>query len=95
MEQLLRDDDDASEHIQEDQNAEDAIYDIKQGEYEINSHFKLRKQVYENALAQGMTKQRALIVSNAFQNHYYMGWAYPKEVMESIDKCWPEGVKKK
>lgn len=95
MEQLLRDDDEASEHIQEPENGEDSLYDIKQGDYEINSHFKLRKQVYEKALSLGMSKQRALIISNAFQNHYYMGWAYPSEVMDSIDKCWPEGLKKK
>ena len=74
---------------------EDEIYNIVQGEYEINSHFRLRKEVYTKWIEQGFTKQRALIISNAFQNYYYMGWVYVKEVMDEIDKCWPDSVKKK
>ena len=47
--------------------------ELYQGEYEINSHFRLRKECYLKAKKEGHDNERALIISNAFQNYYYMG----------------------
>ena len=54
--------------------AKEDLYYLEMGEYEIKSHYRLRKEVYVKAIKEvGLDKNRALIIANAFQNHYYMG----------------------
>ena len=72
--------------------AEVALEDLPQGEYEINSHYRNRKNWYLKAVKEGFSKEKSLIIANVFQNYYYLGCVYKKEVMDMLFKSWPEGV---
>lgn len=40
---------------------------------ETEAHFRMRRAVYETALAAGATQERALVLSSVFRNSYFMG----------------------
>ena len=79
MEEILKEDSkdslpEISQKAQEeDKTLKEVENEIPQGEYEINSHYRLRKECYIKAKKANHNKERALIISNAFQNYYYMG----------------------
>lgn len=50
----------------------------------------MRKQVYDKAIKEGVTKERAIVLSNVFKNAYYMGCSYHVDVMKESKKYWPE-----
>lgn len=49
---------------------------------ETEAHFRMRREVYERALAGGATHDRAVVLSAVFRNSYFMGCAYPEEVIK-------------
>jgi hypothetical protein len=50
----------------------------------------LRKQVFDMACADGVPKERAVVLSEVYRNAYYMGCAYPESVMQQSKKYWPK-----
>jgi hypothetical protein len=55
----------------------------------------MRKYVYDGALKDGLTVEKAIVLSNIFKNAYFMGCKYHDEVMEQSRKYWPEDALKK
>lgn len=56
---------------------------------ETEGHFRMRKQVYEAALASGQTEEQAVVISSIFKNAYFMGCTYPEEVIQKSRTFWP------
>ena len=52
--------------------------------YEIKAHYMKRKQVYENALNDGVSKKYAITYSNIWYNITYMKNRYPKNIEEKV-----------
>jgi hypothetical protein len=50
----------------------------------------LRKQVFDFAVADGVPKDRAVVLSEIFRNAYYMGCSYPESAMQQSKKYWPQ-----
>ena len=63
---------------------------ISKGDNEIEHHFKLRKSVYDSAVAKGVPGERAVVLASIFKNNYFMGCEYPEEVMKESRKYWPK-----
>ena len=38
--------------------------------------------MFEGAVADGVSKERAVVLSQVFKNAYYMGTSYPESVMQ-------------
>ena len=56
---------------------EDSQTEMQQAHDEIDSHFQMRKQVYERALQDGKTKEEASLTASIFRNMYFLGCSYP------------------
>ena len=60
---------------------------------EIDSHFQMRKQVYERALSAGETEEKAALAATIFRNCYFMGCTYHIEVIKNSQGFWdPEWI---
>jgi XRN-Two Binding Domain, XTBD len=57
---------------------------------EIETHFKLRKHVYDQALASGLSQDRAYTLAQVFKNAYFMGCQYHEAVLSESKKFWPK-----
>jgi hypothetical protein len=42
------------------------------------------------ACADGVPRERAVVLSEVYRNAYYMGCAYPESVMQQSKKYWPK-----
>jgi hypothetical protein len=62
---------------------------LKKDVAETEKHFKMRYYTYEHALADRVTEERAIVLSQIFKNAYFMGCSYPDSVMEESRKYWP------
>ena len=73
--------------------SEDSTNMMEQAHDEIDSHFSMRKQVYERAIHDGKTPEEAALTANIFRNMYFLGCGYPQEVMTATQKYWdPEWI---
>eukprot|EP00344_Euplotes_crassus_P004371 CAMPEP_0197001384 /NCGR_PEP_ID=MMETSP1380-20130617/6096_1 /TAXON_ID=5936 /ORGANISM="Euplotes crassus, Strain CT5" /LENGTH=73 /DNA_ID=CAMNT_0042419031 /DNA_START=14 /DNA_END=231 /DNA_ORIENTATION=+ len=73
MEKLLMDDEEDYDNQRSKQKTQVDEDEPVQGEYEINSHYRRRKECYNKAREQGFDKAKSLVISNVFQNYYYLG----------------------
>ena len=49
---------------------------------EVDSHFAMRKQVFERALSAGKTQERAAMLASVFRNCYFLGCGYEDSIMK-------------
>jgi hypothetical protein len=62
--------------------------DLRQHPEEIDTHFKMRLDVYNRVIAAGESAERALLLSNIFRNCYFMGCGYDKSLVADSQKYW-------
>ena len=67
----------------------DKIWDIQQKEYETDTQFEFRKQIYDEVFNDTKSKQKATLYSNYWVNILSMNCQYPDEIMKQIDKYKP------
>ena len=80
---------DSSKNPKTAQSQEESVV-LSQDVTETKKHFALRKQVFDAAVADGVTQERAVVLSQVFKNAYYMGTSYPESVMLQSKKYWPK-----
>ena len=66
--------------------------DMVKEDYETEHHFRLRRSVFDNAVANSVPTERAIVLASIFKNNYFMGCEYPEEVMKESRKYWPKGA---
>ena len=60
---------------------------------EIESHFAMRKQVYQRALTHGNSAEKAALLASVFRNCYFLGCGYSDDVVAASQQFWdPEWV---
>ena len=59
----------------------EAVADLVPHHDEIDSHYTMRKTVYERALSAGKNQEEAALTATIFRNMYFMGCGYHEEVM--------------
>ena len=67
----------------------DKIWEIQKKEYETDTQFEFRKQIYDNVYNDTKSKQKATLYSNYWVNILSMNCQYPDEIMKQIDKYKP------
>ena len=67
----------------------DKIWDIQQKEYETDTQFEFRKQIYDEVFNDTKSKQKANLYSNYWVNILSMKCQYPEEIMKQIEKYKP------
>ena len=67
----------------------DKIWEIQKKEYETDTQFDFRKQIYDNVYNDTKSKQKATLYSNYWVNILSMNCQYPDEIMKQIDKYKP------
>jgi hypothetical protein len=50
----------------------------------------MRLQTFQNAVAAGVSEDRATVLSFAFRTMYFMGCAFPDGIMVESKKYWPK-----
>ena len=68
----------------------DEVWNLKQKEYETDTEFNFRKQIYDNVFNDTKSKQKATLYSNIWVNMLSMECKYPDELMEKVEKYKPE-----
>ena len=64
--------------------------EFKKKEYETDTEFNFRKQIYDNVYNDTKSKQKATLYSNIWVNMLSMECKYPDELMEKVEKYKPE-----
>ena len=60
---------------------------------EVDSHFEMRKQVFNRAMSDGTSNERAALLASVFRNCYFMGCGYHEDVIKESQKFWdPEWI---
>lgn len=59
---------------------------------ETQTHYLMRKEVYDRAVQSGKDKERAEVLASIFRNVYFMGCSYPDEVVNESRRFWPKGA---
>lgn len=68
----------------------DEVWNLKKKEYETDTEFNFRKQIYDNVFNDTKSKQKATLYSNIWVNMLSMECKYPDELMEKVEKYKPE-----
>jgi hypothetical protein len=68
----------------------DEVWNLKKKEYETDTEFNFRKQIYDNVYNDTKSKQKATLYSNIWVNMLSMECKYPDELMEKVEKYKPE-----
>lgn len=76
------------ENIELDEN--DEVWKLKKKEYETDTEFNFRKQIYDNVYNDTKSKQKATLYSNIWVNILSMECKYPDELMEQVEKYKPQ-----
>lgn len=50
----------------------------------------MRKSVYDKAIEEGLTEERAIVMCNIFKNAYFMGCGYPDSILIESKRYWPK-----
>ena len=67
----------------------DEIWNLQRKEYETDTQFDFRKQIYTNVFNDTKSKQKATLYSNFWVNILSMNCQYPDEIMKQIEKYKP------
>ena len=67
----------------------DDIWNIQKKEFETDTQFEFRKNIYDNVYNDTHNKQKATLYSNIWVNILSMDCQYPHEIMEQIKKYKP------
>ena len=67
----------------------DEIWNLQRKEYETDTQFDFRKQIYTNVYNDTKSKQKATLYSNFWVNILSMNCQYPDEIMKQIEKYKP------
>ena len=67
----------------------DEIWNITKKEYETDTQFEFRKQIYNNVYNDTYSKQKATLYSNYWVNILSMHCQYSSDIMEKIEKYKP------
>lgn len=57
---------------------------------EIGSHYKMRLTVFERAIKDGVTEERAALLATIFKNCYFIGAGYNDDVVKESQKYWEQ-----
>ena len=67
----------------------DEIWNLNKKEYETDTQFEFRKQIYNNVYNDTHSKQKATLYSNYWVNILSMNCQYSNDIMEKIEKYKP------
>lgn len=67
----------------------DEIWNLQKKEYETDTQFEFRKQIYNNVYNDTHNKEKATLYSNFWVNILSMNCQYPEEIMKQIEKYKP------
>ena len=68
----------------------DEIWNLQQKEYETDTQFIFRKEIYDKVYNKTKSKQKATLYSNYWVNILSMKCQYPKDIMDVIEEYKPE-----
>ena len=68
----------------------DEVWNIKKKEYETDTQFNFRKDIYDKVFEDTKSRQKATLYSNIWVNILSMECKYEDELMEKIEKYKPE-----
>ena len=71
-------------------NENDEIWDLKPKDFETETQYQFRQQIYNNVLNDTKSKQKATLYSNYWVNILSMNCQYPDEIMKQIEKYKPD-----
>ena len=70
--------------------SEGSVVTIEKDVTETDTHFRLRKYVFESAVSAGVSPERAVVLASLFHNAYYLGCTYPEEALKESRRYWPQ-----
>ena len=67
----------------------DDIWNLVKKDYETDTQYNFRKEIYDNVYNDTKDKQKASLYSNFWVNILSMNCQYPDEIMKQIEKYKP------
>ena len=68
----------------------DDIWNLVKKDYETDTQYNFRKEIYDNVYNDTKDKQKASLYSNFWVNILSMNCQYPDEIMKQIEKYKPD-----
>ena len=57
---------------------------------ETEKHYQMRLHVYTEAIKNGESHDKAIVLMNVFKSAYFMGCQYHPDVMTDSQRYWPK-----